>query len=215
MLTAVLAATTKDILRVVSDESFFADSATARKSVAKVALGEDYPAALVEYVASLEPAQFRKDAAQVVRLIGAGESVFGETSDLQKNGLLLALIESLTADWFNLLDSSKQQKSKLLKLIADWRGDSMGELHHRVATRELQELLFRVQGTESPHVQVATDLSLEELAALNKKLRQEFAGQPAIEVKSELIGGSRLFYQGKVQDHSWRAQVQSLINALK
>jgi hypothetical protein len=137
---------------------------------------------------------------EVVKRLGSDESVLSFLPRLYRRGNVFAkaLIKSLQA-LRDVNDSSTMLGREVARMTA------FGEQYRRALDRELQSLLYSATGEDSPIVQVAT----RPTKPLNTKA---LPGIVSVQVSRSLLGGSRMFHNGKLNDQSWRARLMSILN---
>ncbi len=213
MITRILGAMTYDALAIAKDEKFFMEATGTRTRNIHKVLGESYPDAFVSYMKEVQTKQFVADIEQLLPVVSR-TSIFSETKRLQNNGLVQAFVTTMVQDWYAFAHDLKLEgDTYLAQTMRELFEGATSARAFRTATREMQSFLEQYSNIQSPALQVATDV--EDIEALAKKVQARHAGIPAITVLRSLLGGSRLFHEGKLIDVSWRAKVQTLLSALK
>jgi hypothetical protein len=204
---------TYDALLVAKDEKFFMEATGTRTRNIHKVLGESYPDAFVAYLKEVQTKHFVADIEQLLPIISR-TSIFSETNRLKNNGLVKAFVEVMMQEWYAFAHQSKIDKTTYLgKAVEELFQGGTSARTFRTATREIQSFLEQFAGIQSPTLQVATDA--EDIESLAKKVQEQHKGIPAITVLRSLLGGSRLFHNGKLVNVSWHAKVQTLLSALK
>ena len=187
MVTNIVRAMTYDVMRA---------------ETTKDTLPKNYPAALSAYAKSAKEAQLESDLSAVVEIIGSDESVVTAMGRLieEKNAYAVAIAESLKE-----VRDFDDDSTALGQQVVSIR--EAGAQYMRAFDRELQTLLMIATGEDSPIVQIARQPQ--------KPLdTSKLPGIPSIQVNTSLLGGSRLFYEGRVTDQSWRARLMQVLHAV-
>lgn len=199
MVTQLLRAITFDIVLTVKDAEFF--ELTQAKRDARVQAGlPEYPTPIKKYVRTVSGEQFLEEARDVLRVLGSGSSIFEECRRLAraKNGLFSAMLDSL-----NELRSYRNNETRLGTQMRSFR--DAGMKYERVLDRELQLMLLEARNEDSPIVQIATPTEIDV---------SELPGVPAVTVQKPLLGGTRVFHNGKLTDDSWKSRLTQVLSAI-
>ncbi len=199
MVTEIIRAIAYDALCVTRQEDFFSTPTTERKKLVQKTLDEKYPELLQDYIASVKEATFEQDFTSLLPFLSGGQSAIPESKRLvrEKNLFLKTILSSLR--------EILVYKARTTKLgITMHRIQAADKTTQRTLERELQTLLLVAVDQDSPIIQLATDAPID---------TSSLQGIPSITVQKSLLGGSRLFYNGKVKDHSWKARLIQVLQA--
>lgn len=213
MVSNVVSAIVTDALTVGRDEAFFAQAKEERSQQLAKQLGSDYPQPLRAYLSTVTADTFVKDLEQLIPTLGSDGSVFSDVPELmagEGNGFFQALLDALTDELRSWLTPNVSTTSRLGQYCAHI--GNAGSLYTRILVREAQELLLAAKQIDSPLLQVATDLTAEEQAEMLKG--NDMPGIPSVITNKELLGGVRQFYNGTMQDDSWRARLTRVLRVV-
>lgn len=199
MVTQLLRAMTFDVLQSVKSPDFFTLAQAKRDAHVSTSLPE-YPAGIAKYVRSVSENEFVADAEAILQVLGSGGSVITDASRLTRsgNGFFVAMLDSLKA--VLVYESSDTQLGVTLASFQE-----AGSKYSRVLRRELQLLLMAARGEDSAIVQVAAPTEVD-VSAL--------PGVPEVAVQRQLLGGARVFFNGKLKDDSWRARLTQVLSVI-
>ena len=200
-----------DVLLVVRDRAFFACEQEKKSVRITDVLGKSYPRSLRAYVGRVSEEVCLQQIEEMASRLGSDSSLFQDVPKLgEKNDLFLACLDVLKTDLLKNLTSAVEQRSFFGRYCAHIvRG---GALYERAFIREVQELLLYAGQGDSPLIQIAADLSESEKQEILCAV--PMPGIPAIQVHRELLGGVRQFYNGTMQDDSWRARLIRVLNVV-
>ena len=198
MVTQMIQAMTLDVLQAVKQSDLFSLDQNGRNKAMKDHL-PDYPTAVTKYLASTDEEQFVADMEGLLPVLGS-ESVIAQAQQLRKeeNVFFNTVLKSLSA-----CRSMTGDATGLAKQIA-WFKEASG-MYQRVFDRELQLLLLTATGEDSPIAQIATDAEVD---------LSHLPGVPSVQVQRSLLGGSRVFHNGTLNDQSWRARLTKILSAV-
>lgn len=190
-----------------------------RRSVLKKYLGEEYPVALTDYLATVKEASFVDQVKAAVDYLDDGL--------MPENKLMLeALMDYVAKDFATKLDLfdrkfffvDRDEQEKVLGEV--FPGDSafqrgirdyiLGSTYQEI-TEEAQQILRDFKGEPTIVVQSSQEM--------NKSMRQEvrafFAREypysfVEFQINPQIIGGLRVFIDGKVMDNSWLSKIQKI-----
>lgn len=213
MVSNVVSAVVTDMLTVARSEAFFAQAKDTRSEQLVGQLGSNYPQPLRAYLSTVTAEAFASDLEQVIPTLGSDGSIFADVPELmsgQGNQFFQALLAALTEELRNWLLADVSTDSQLGTYCA--HVVTAGPLYTRILIRETQELLLAAKGIDSPLLQVATHLTAEEQTEMLKSV--DVPGIPALITNKELLGGVRQFYNGTMQDDSWRARLTRVLTVV-
>lgn len=214
MITEMITATAGDLTQLLKEEDFLRGSAKTRQGILEKNFGQNYPQALTDYMTSMSVEGLMNDLLELAPYLGKKESILTELGDLKDNALLKAFIESGRNDLIIQRDANLGEKSLLIKYQMDLlEKNVLSGLAKRSLIREIQTLLSMWDGTNSPVVQIAEEVSSEIKEDLMKKIKTN--GIVQILVNSELMGGMRIFSDDGLIDSSWRAKLNKFFTALR
>lgn len=209
MVTDLLAAAAHDVLNVAGQEGFLEKKARARSTAMKAVLGA-YPSTLVAYLETVKADSFASEMDTLIPLLAKKQSVMSDAQALS-GPFVKAFAAFLRDELANVEVSASTSLG-----VAITRFTEEGALQanrHRMLMREMQTFIEYALNEQSATAQIATDIDENILKKLQKSLSKN-GGIPHIVVNDELIGGMRLFENGKLKDASWRARVQEIFNAI-
>jgi len=159
-----------------------------------------YPTPLEDYVKKTDESTAVKHLGELAVLLSEG-SVMMHVGALKtsKNELFLALIASLKT----VQESSPDKESALAKYLHSL--ETAGAQIDSVFTRECQQLLLMVTGEDSAIVQLASPADVD---------TRTLPGIPSVTTARSLLGGARLFHNGKLRDESWRARLTRILSVI-
>lgn len=199
MVTQLLRAITFDVLQVVKDPAFFTLPQAQREDLVKKGL-PDYPQPIAKYVRNVSEQALVDDFHPVLEVLGSSTSVIAEAQRLEreKNAYFAAVLDSLKH-----LSSFEDDSTQLGQMMKSFR--DAGAKYARVLDRELQMLLLTAREEDSPIVQVAAPVELDV---------SHLPGVPSTVVRRPLLGGTRMFLNGKLADDSWRARLTKILSVI-
>lgn len=205
MVSSLLSNVVADALAVGRDQAFFSQDKTKRSEAVVEKLSTDYPQPLRAYLSTADADAFLTDVQQLVPTLGSGGSVMRDVPELlaSKNGLFMATVEALESSLLGWLHAKPAGSSRLASYCEHVRAS--GSLYKNILIREAQELLLSATKTDSPTLQVAADITDEERMQLLADTK--LPGIPSVTTNRELLGGVRQFYNGTMNDDSWRARL--------
>lgn len=212
----------KDALALARhDSSFFEGGVNERRDVITKRYGASYPDAPSQYLSHTTSDDLVKDMEEVTELLSEDNSSAGKN-----NGLLEALAE-YTAQTFSMIldqfdcdfffENMEERQRKLhhhfpgsSALHVNLREHAEGSTYQEL-TQGAQELLALVKKSSTIVVQTPFELKPE----LKREWREHFLKEEPysfaeFQVNPSLLGGVKLFVDGKVADYSWLRKVQSL-----
>lgn len=198
MVTQMLQSMTMDVLRVVKDTDYFSLEQAKRDAVLTKEL-HDYPKSVISYLSRVDEESFVGDMEEMLPVLGS-TSVIAEAKQLVKNdnGYFSSVLKALS-DCRRMAGDT----TDLAKRVR-WFGEASG-MYKRVFDRELQLLLRLATGEDSPIAQIAVEEEVD-VGAL--------PGVPSVQVQRSLLGGSRVFHNGTLNDRSWRARLTKILSAV-
>lgn len=199
MVTQLLRAMTFDVLQSVKSPDFFTLAQAKRDAHVNSTLPE-YPAGVAKYVRGVSEEDFVADVEAVLQVLGSGGSVIIDAPRLTRsgNGFFVAMLDSLKE-----VIAHKSEKTQLGATLASF--NDAGAKYVRVLRRELQLLLMAARGEDSAIVQVAAPAEVD-ITGL--------PGVPEVAVQRQLLGGARVFFNGKLKDDSWRARLTQVLSVI-
>lgn len=199
MVTQLLQAIAFDVLQAVKDPAFFSMPQAQREEQVKKAL-LNYPQPMAKYVRNVSEQGFVEDLHPVLEVLGSSTSIIAEARRLarEKNAFFGAVLDSLKS-----VSSYEDQKTRLGEVMQSFR--DAGPKYGRVLDRELQSLLLAARDEDSPIVQIAAPADLDV---------SHLPGVPSIIVQRPLLGGTRMFLNGKLADDSWRARLTKILSVI-
>ena len=184
MVTDLLRSLTFDTLHAVKADGF----------------SGSYPQPLVTYVKRSDERAVVEDLREVSVLLSEG-SVVAQVGALKtsKNEFFLACIESLKT----IREAKPGEGTALADFLQSVQ--TAGPQIQSVFVRECQQLLLAVTGEDSAIVQLATPLEVD---------TSTLPGIPSVTTARSLLGGARLFHDGKLKDESWRARLTRILSVI-
>lgn len=179
----------------------------------------DAPEALRRYATKTDEADLIEDIRDTVEWLKGSAS-------LPENALTESLGEFLIKDFGPVLDgfdaafyllSDDERASKIPSAfggaaLMDALRHILSTNSYHAITKEAQEFVRTRFQTEPLIVQVARELEPAQKARIRSTLLEsEPKGFPVFHIEKQLLGGMRLFQNGKMVDASWQNRVQSLL----
>lgn len=188
------------------------------------------PAVFKEYLAdaaSSNDSALAKDLKLIIEFLHLG-NVAASNSEYKKNKFFKAFIRFLTENLAIKLDKLpasfykieyKEQVQVVEKLIAS-ESVVAKALKNLIITNSYQELASEINElckniTEAPYVlvqsprEIDSELKVEIRENLNKDFESSF---PVFQINKNLIGGLRVFVDGKSHDYSWFSRISNISN---
>lgn len=199
MVTQLLQAMTFDVMNAVKDDGFFDCSQAERDEKVASAL-PNYPKSLTKYLRSCNESEFVDDASILMKSLGAGGSILPESARFVRSGnqLFIACLDAVKG-----LQLGTSYNGELGALMNSF--SNAGPKYERVIKREMQLLLLMARDEDSPIVQIAAEVDVDTSA---------LPGIPDVQINRQLLGGSRMFYNGKLTDNSWRSRLTKVLSQL-
>lgn len=217
----------KDFLSVLVYEMLgFAAKHVSRKEPEMADLR--IPAVFKGYLASVGDGEFAKDIKLCIAFLNDGDV---KNPKLKKSKFFKALVRFLTENLAVRLDKlpgafyllpQKKQMEALEKLIAS---DSpvAGALKNLLTVNSYQEIASEITElarniSDAPYLvvqlprEVDTELKTEIRGKLNKDFESSF---PVFQINKNLIGGLRVFVNGKTHDYSWASRISRISKLTK
>jgi F0F1-type ATP synthase delta subunit len=214
MFTGLLTALVVELTRFLGKHSDFFDRKADAKEEAVKAL--KVPTSLKHYMAHVSAEHFLKDLRLAMQIInGADIHQLG----LHGNAFFKAVVEFLTTSFAVKLDELPERfymlpyedRVEAAEKVIESDNAVAQSLRETVVVNSYQEIASAVEdfakevtGATTVLVQMPREISLE----LKKEMRQTLQAEhpysfPIFQINRGLIGGFRLFVDGKTQDHSW------------
>lgn len=219
MFEIIGASALKDMIGMLNkNKDFFVLDSSKRKDLLSKELS-NYPAAFQDYLLKASESEFIADAglvAQVAKgLTRPQESKLLDAIAAFTSEVVGLSLDKLNAEFFFFerekraahLDKLFKGKSHLIEGLKALFIDSTYQELTAMATKSLSNL------KESPVIVVQTPLELPEeervkiRTAFNEKHPFSFT---EFQVNPQIIGGIRIFVNGRVADHSWLAKIQAI-----
>jgi len=196
MVTQLLRSAVFDVMQVAKIAHFFDAQEAHRLTLVTKELG-NYPEEFVLYITAVSETAFVKDASALMEILGANTSVMNEAWRLtqEQNGFFNAFLDAMKA-----LERYRDEQMTLGATLTSFR--DAGRKYDRVLSRELQTLLLLSRAEDSAVIQIAIEADLD---------LSHLPGIPSVTVRRSLLGGSRMFLNGTLNDRSWRARLTKLL----
>lgn len=181
------------------------------------------PKVFKDYLASTSEEDLMSDLRLVFQVINGTEL---SALDLKRSGLFKAALQFFARDFALQLDALgssfyllpyEERKKKAGQLIES-DSHTSAALRDLLVTNSYQELTEAIEMLsknvgEADTIVVQAPREIE--ASLKKEMREKFAADyplsfPSFQINRQLIGGFRIFINGKSHDFSWFSQVQKL-----
>lgn len=212
----------KDFLSVLVYEMLgFASKHASRKEPEMADLR--IPAVFKEYLASVGDGEFAKDLKLAVAFLNDGDV---KNLKLKKSKFFKALVRFLTENLAARLDKlpgafyllpQKKQTEVLERLIAS---DSpvARALKNLLTVNSYQEIASEITElarniSDAPYlvVQLPREVDTELKTEIREKLNKDFESSfPVFQINKNLIGGLRVFMNGKTHDYSWASRISRI-----
>lgn len=220
MLGQIGLAYLKDIIGLMLKEKGFLDASHAeRMRLIEAHYGKHYPEALKAYMTRFEAEDFMDDVKVAIQ-------AFEIEPEHKGNAFLDAIAGFVSTDFGYLLDRLESsfffepldQRRETLKHLFPGQSDlnyMMRDFFNQNTYQELThqacDLLSQLKEAYTIVVQTPIEMSADRRKAIreafNKKHAYVFV---EFQVNPPIIGGMRVFENGKVVDHSWLAKVQAI-----
>ncbi len=209
------------VLLLRKEEEFFSFDALKREEVIKNFLSANYPRTFVSYFQNLSEKGFFKDIRDFLNYIENKENFRTFSADLMIN-----ICKFLTQEFSFILD---KLESKFFFLERSVRAHQLKEIIRGTSTLELNVIDSILENTyqeindeindflkfyqDAPYILLQSAAEIEE--NMKFELRKYFLDKypksfPEFQINSGIIGGMRIFINGKIADHSWYMQVQKI-----
>lgn len=223
MLDRLLTAMVYEILSCISKNSeLFADNNVKDKALASA---HGLPAQVKTYLESVPEGQFFADLTTITQVIHSGVASLSMKD--KDNALLKAVaqflvknfakkLDSIPLDYYRLSKSDQRKKVEEMVKSDGFIGQSLKDLLVDYSLQELNQGLadFIRQITNSSYILVQSprEISKETKEDIRMQLYQKFGESsfPVFQINKNLIGGLRVFVDGKVADHSWLGRINYL-----
>lgn len=159
-----------------------------------------YPQPLVVYMKQSDEQTVVEHLREMSVLLSEG-SVFAQVGALRasKNAFFLACIASLKT----IREAKPERGTALADFLQSVQ--TAGPQILSVFVRECQQLLLEVTGEDSAIVQLAAPTDID---------TSKLPGIPSVVTSRSLLGGARLFHNGKLKDESWRARLTRILSVI-
>lgn len=208
----------KELLRLLKAHPGFMSLDTDQR---RLVFSSHLPAPLPQYMAEGNDRQLLSDIRLAVQTLRDGEAYRGD-----KGGLVRAFCEFLALGLGDVLDQlrkdfylmdQRERQATLMKTLGfkGSFGDALTDLivseSFQEVNAEVTDFLRRTLGASTVVVQSPTPLSTD----LKKEIRKSYAqlhkdSFVEFSITPQLIGGLRVFVDGKVEDRSWYGEVQRI-----
>lgn len=135
-------------------------------------------------------------------------------AEVGKNGLIEAFSKYLTTEFASLLDETKNAEAlipKTYKLFGKVLRETLEENSYQEITDEVSKFLEKTRKSPTTIVQTARKID----ATFRGYIREKLLGMnpyifPIFQVNRSLIGGMRIFSNGKTIDESWFSRINAI-----
>jgi len=210
----------KDIIGILlKEKDFLKASVHERIALTEKHYGKHYPESLKHYMARFKAEDFMKDVQLSIE-------AFEIQPQHKENAFLDAIAEFISSDFgyqldkldsrffFEPLDSRRETLKHLFPGESDLSfalRDIFVQNTYQELTRKASELLADLKEPYTIVVQTPVEMEAEK----RKMIRKAFvAKHPYVfvefQINPTIIGGMRVFENGRVTDHSWLAKVQAI-----
>ncbi|MEZ4087238.1 MAG: F0F1 ATP synthase subunit delta [Candidatus Gracilibacteria bacterium] len=219
MFLTTLGSFLRDALKLMKDEQgFMKMDESARRTAIQKHLG-DYPRAFVDYLATVKEATFLEQVHGSINFMNDGF--------LPENKQLLEALADYAAKEFatklDLFDRSfffESEEKQLAMLKEVFPGGSffrkamrdyvLGSTYQEIS-EEAQKFLRDFK--EEPTIIVQSSQEIDK--GIRQEVRAHFAKKHPysfleFQINPQIIGGLRVFIDGKVMDHSWLSKIQKI-----
>lgn len=201
MIEQLAIAALKDIVTFLKKQPDFLDS-TAKEKLDILKSNHTLSSPFKNYLAALDQKTFPKDIRKTVDFLK--KKLSHKSALIEALGIycileLPAFIENAGSE-----TSPKTHLEKSLKEII--KHSSIQEI-----TLSVNNFLSGFKQKSYIIIQSPTEIPQKLRQTIRQKLLQKFpVSFPVFQINSELIGGLRLFVNGRVQDHSWLSQINRI-----
>lgn len=220
MFLSFLGSFLRDALKLMKDEQGFTGrSENERRDLIKKHLGDDYPVALSDYLATVKEESFMQQVKGAIDYLNDGL--------MPENKLLLdALMDYVAKEFAPKLDLFDRQfffadeEVQMQKLNEVFPGNSsfqravrdviLGSTYQEI-TEQAQQMLRNYK--EQPTIVVQSSQEMNQ--SMRQEVRAFFAKEHPysfveFQINPQIIGGLRVFIDGQVMDHSWLSKIQKI-----
>ncbi len=220
MLGQIGLAYLKDIIGIMlKEKDFLGTSEGGRVDLIQKHYGNSYPESLMSYMTKFDAEDFMKDVEVAIQ-------AFEIAPEHKQNAFLDAIATFVSAEFgyrLDRLDSSfffdpLDERRETLKNL--FPGDSdlsytMRDLFIQNTYQELTQKAYHLLSELKEPYTIVMQTPVEMDADKRKAIRQAFNEKHEyvfveFQVNPPIIGGMRVFENGKVVDHSWLAKVQAI-----
>jgi len=198
MTRKILAAFIKDAA-LLAGKGLFETKTASRESLIAREVGKHYPEALVKYLRSASAANFAAD--------------LGKLAD--KQGKSTTGIEMALKEFYLSMTQEDLEKSRggYLGQVLKWTVQSQTV---EQISRQIRLYLSRYSDVSFWKVQSPRDMDTHEAETIRKNIAK-ISKNPFVEfsVSGDLLGGVRVFAEGKMYDASWLKQVKQVSRSVK
>ena len=220
MLGQIGLAYLKDIIGLMlKEKNFLEESAVRRMDLIEKHYGKHYPESLKKYMTNYSAEDFMKDVSVAVDAFEIGP-------EHSKNAFLEAIVDFVSTDFGYLLDrlessfffKSLDERREILKHLFPGQSDLsyvmqdiFNQNTYQALTRKASLLLSKLKEPYTIVVQTPVEMDSEKRKAIRQAFNEK---HPYVfvefQINPPIIGGMRVFENGKVVDHSWLAKVQAI-----
>lgn len=135
-------------------------------------------------------------------------------TEVGKNGLIEAFSKYLTTEFASLLDETKNAEAlipKTYELFGRVLRETLEENSYQEITEEVSKFLEKTRKSPTTIVQTARKID----ATFRANIREKLLGMnpyifPIFQVNRSLVGGMRIFSNGKTIDESWFSRINAI-----
>ncbi len=220
MLKPFVSAVTEKIIKVLAENEDFFDLDKEKRM--EYLHNKKFPHSFKFYLILVKADEFLDDLKVVEEYLRSSKSDIKDNKFFESvcNFFIKELapkIDHLDGEYY-LLDKSHRQTivDKLINShshLAEELKKLLLNFSYEQLSSEIRKLSQEVK--DSPYVLVQTprEIEIELKREIREKIQEEEENCfPIFQVNHKLIGGVRIFIDGKTKDHSWRSRVHELIN---
>ena len=195
-----------DVLKVLqSNKDFFKQDESAKAKLIKES--GFFPEEVVKHLSTMSEKALLKDIEETLAFTSEGE-----TTTALKSGIAKAFAEFCINQVPKHLDEYKADSKPLYKgAFGRYLSTFYSSGVEKQIIEQIQDFLSLVHKSSYVLVQTPIQLTQEQKTSIREELIGKYPHSiPSFSVNKKLIGGLRVFVDGKTHDHSWISQINKL-----
>lgn len=216
MIKDFLSALTYDMSKFAAKHSDFFDLKESERG--EKLKPQQLPTALKAYLSKVSAKDFMHDLALTLKFIEKPKE-----AKIEKNNFFVAVVEFFSGGFAHHVDAletdfylaKSETRKKMINEVIKGESLTIQSIRNLLVFESHQQIASMVndlakRASNAPHiiVQSPREINVELKKDIRKKLREENPHSfPTFQINKKLIGGIRIFKDGKVADHSWLSRV--------